>query len=341
MRPIFHAQLVNGPFGDPTLLLDFKFERRALLFDLGDVSALSTRQLLRTTHVFVSHAHMDHFVGFDRLLRVCLGRDTGVTLYGPPGFIDKVGHKLAAYTWNLVESYEVDFVVTVHEVGLDWQVRTACFSSRRRFECEPVGHRRRGDQILLDEPHFKVRAEFLDHRTPCLAFAFEEGVHMNVWKNRLEELGLPTGPWLTELKRHLRAHAPAGMPISVRWRDRDGAHEKTFPVAELARRVLEFVPGQKVCYVTDVAWSADNSRRIAELARDADLLFIEAVFVHADRDHAARKAHLTARQAGEIARLARARSAVPFHFSPRYQGREAELLSEFERAWLAREAERG
>ncbi len=340
MRPIFHAQLVNGPFGDPTLLLDFKFERRALLFDLGDVSALSTRRLLRTTHVFVSHAHMDHFVGFDRLLRVCLGRDTGVTFYGPPGFIDKVGHKLAAYTWNLVENYAADFVVTVQEVGLDWQVSTACFRSRRRFECEPSGRHSREDQVLLDEPHFKVRAEFLDHKTPCLAFAFEEGVHMNVWRNRLEELGLPTGPWLTELKRRIRAHAPGGTPISVRWHDRHGAHERVFTLAELARSVLEFVPGQKVCYVTDVAWSTDNSRRIADLARDADLLFIEAVFVDADRDHAARKAHLTARQAGEIARLARARNAVPFHFSPRYQGREAELRGEFERAWLVPEAER-
>jgi hypothetical protein len=33
-----------------------------------------------------------------------------------------------------------------------------------------------------------------------LAFAFEEGTHINVWKNRLDELGLPTGPWLTKLK---------------------------------------------------------------------------------------------------------------------------------------------
>ena len=102
MRPIFQAQLVNGVFGDPGVYIDLKFERRALLFDIGDVSGLPTRKLLRISDVFVSHTHMDHFAGFDHLLRVCLGRDFGVRLYGPHPFIDQVEHKLHAYTWNLV-----------------------------------------------------------------------------------------------------------------------------------------------------------------------------------------------------------------------------------------------
>ena len=90
MTPIFSAELVNGPFGDPTLYLDWRFEGRALLFDLGDLGALAPRKILRVSDVFVSHTHMDHFAGFDRLLRLCLGRETAVRLYGPPGFIDRV-----------------------------------------------------------------------------------------------------------------------------------------------------------------------------------------------------------------------------------------------------------
>ena len=59
---------------------------------------------------------MDHFFGFDRLLRICLGRDKNMRWYGPPDFAAQVGHELAGYTWNLVENYPGDFVVDVWEV---------------------------------------------------------------------------------------------------------------------------------------------------------------------------------------------------------------------------------
>ena len=333
MRPIFQADLVNGPFGDPGLIIDLKFERRALLFDLGDLVALPTRRMLRVTDVFVSHAHMDHFAGFDRLLRVCLGRDTGVRLYGPPGFIDQVEHKLSAYTWNLVDNYEAEFVVRVDEVHPDGRAARASFSSRARFRRQDLEGGDTPGGLLLEDPLFQVRAIFLDHGIPSLGFRFEEGVHINVWKNRLEELGLPTGPWLTELRARVRECAPDSTPIVVRWRDREGSRERAFTVGELRSRVLELVPGQIVCYVTDVAWTAENARRITEFASGADVLFIEAVFLEADGDHAARKMHLTARQAGELARAAGARQAFPFHFSPRYLGREQAVRDEFEAAW--------
>jgi ribonuclease Z len=67
--------------------------------------------------------------------------------------------------------------------------------------------------------------------------------------------------------------------------------------------------------------------------RNADLLFIEAVFLEADRASAERKAHLTIAQAGEIARTAAVKRAGPFHFSSRYRDREVNLAEEFVRAW--------
>ena len=104
-------------------------------------------------------------------------------------------------------------------------------------------------------------------------------------------------------------------------------------LGDLKARVLEFVPGRKVCYVTDVADNPRNRDALGDFLRGTDLLFIEAVFLDEDRDQAERKAHLTARAAGEIAREATARMAVPFHFSPRYLGREDDLRREFEAAW--------
>jgi len=331
MRPIFTPELVNGPFGDPCLLLDFKFEGRALLFDLGDIAALAPRKILRLSDVFVSHAHMDHFSGFDRLLRVCLGREAAVRLYGPPGFIDRVEHKLAAYSWNLVQNYATDFTLIVHELDGE-RLRAARFRCHRRFAREPESPRDAPAGLLLDEPAFRVRAAALDHDITCLAFALEEKTHVNVWKNRLAEMGLQTGPWLNELKRAVTQGAPDDTPVRAWWRDRDGLHEQHHPLGELKARVLELVPGEKLCYATDVLHSAENERRLTALAADADQLYIECVFLDEDADHAARKFHLTARQAGSIARAARARLVVPFHFSPRYAEREAELRAELERA---------
>ena len=63
-----------------------------------------------------------------------------------------------------------------------------------------------------------------------------------------------------------------------------------------------------------------------EVSRDADLLFVEAAFLERDAEHGRRKFHLTARQAGEIARAANAGCVIPLHFSPRYMGEDVALL---------------
>jgi ribonuclease Z len=334
MRPIYQAQLVNGAFGDPGLYIDLKFERRALLFDIGDISSLPTRKLLRISDVFVSHTHMDHFAGFDHLLRVCLGRDAGVRMYGPPNFIDQVGHKLHAYTWNLVESYASDFTILAHELSASDRVQRASFRSRNRFERELLPDISLSDDVLLRDEQFQVRAHAFDHHgLPSYAFAFEEHTHLNVWKNRLDELGLPTGPWLTELKRRVRSGESDDTMIEVKWRTREGSRTETFSLGELKQRVLESLPGQRVCYVTDVAGHEDNRHRLISFLHGADIAFIEAVFLEEDREHADRKAHLTAAQAGSIARAAGVKTAVPFHFSTRYFPQEEKLREEFERSY--------
>ena len=111
MGPSFLPRLVNGPFDDPALYIPFRHEKRALLFDLGDIASLSSRDILKITHIFVTHTHMDHFSGFERVLRLFLGRDKDLFLYGPQGFIDNVAGKLAGYCWNLVENYENRFTL--------------------------------------------------------------------------------------------------------------------------------------------------------------------------------------------------------------------------------------
>ena len=109
MSWLVQPRLVNDPFSDPGVYLDFRYGRRAILFDLGDVSPLSSRELLRVSHVFVSHTHVDHMAGFDRLFRLCLHRPSPLTLIGPPGFAEQVEHRIRSFTWNLLDENSVDF----------------------------------------------------------------------------------------------------------------------------------------------------------------------------------------------------------------------------------------
>ena len=139
MRPLLHPILVNGRFGDPALYIETLFEKRAILFDLGDLSNLSPRKIQRLEHVFVSHAHIDHFIGFDRLLRVLVGREKTIDLYGPIGFIDQVRHKLHAYRWNLVDRYLSDLVFVVTEIDDALATRTARYRLKNAFSFEAVG----------------------------------------------------------------------------------------------------------------------------------------------------------------------------------------------------------
>lgn len=326
MRPIFQPSLVNGSSGDPVLYVDCMFERRALLFDLGDIRALSPRKLLRISHVFVSHAHMDHFMGFDWLLRILLGREKDLYLSGPPGFLAQVEHKLRAYTWNLVRNYASDFTLRVTEVDGDGSARRACFRCHNEFRREDEPSTVCPENVLLHEPAMQVRYALLDHGgTPCLAYALEERAHVNVWKNRLQELGLPVGAWLRELKQAVLRNEPEQHPIRVVWHEGDARQERLLQLSEL-RATLRIESGQKITYVTDVAWNEVNVARITDLARNTDLLYIEAAFMERDAEHAWRKFHLTTRQAGEIARAANAGCVIPLHFSPRYVNDETALL---------------
>jgi ribonuclease Z len=333
MRPIFRPLLVNGPAGDPGLYVDFQFEKRALLFDLGDLAALPPKKLLRVSHVFVTHTHMDHFIGFDRLLRVCVGRAQAVHLFGPTGFVAQVGHRLAAYTWNLVGSYETNFTITATELTTDGRTQSARFQCRQRFAAEPLAPEPAAAGILLDDDACRVRVASLDHQVPCLGFVLEEKPHVNIWKNRLAEMGLQVGPWLREFKRAVASGDPDDVPIRASWCEAGVWRDRVLPLGELRARVVQIVPGQRIGYVTDVIGHAENCGRIAALVRGADLLFIEAMFLDEDAAHAARKFHLTAAQAGAIARAARVGTVVPFHMSARYGGEESRVADELQRAF--------
>ena len=328
MPRLFDASLVNDPFDDPGVLIDVMFERRALLFDIGDLSRLPPRKLLRLSDVFVSHRHMDHFAGFDQLLKVLLGRDQVLNIYGPPGMVDAVGHKLSAYTWNLVTGYAGNLVIRAHELNEDGRLTSVAFQSRHQFARGKAITSDCRDFVLLREPRFHVQAAFLDHGIPSLGFALEETMHVNVWRNRVAEAGLKIGPWLRNLKEAAARGDPDETPIPVEWDEPRSEKPSTLPLGPLKREILQITPGRKTAYVVDAAYTPENCERIIALANDAELLFIEAPFLEFDSMHAKDRQHLTAYQAGSLARRANVKRIVTLHYSPRYEGRGSELEME-------------
>ena len=325
MSWLVHSRLINEPFSDPGLFLDFRFRRRALLFDLGDLSSMSPRELLRVSHVFVSHAHVDHFCGFDTLLRVCLHHAQPLFLTGPREFADRVAAKLSGYSWNLLDETSVDFAMVVDE--FDGRILRRCrYRARTAFAREELRPPELTEGVVLAEEDFRIEAAVLDHGIPCLAFALQERMGVNVRREGLARLGLPVGSWLNSAKQAVRRGDDDDSTVAV-----DAT--RTVALGALKREALRITEGQRVAYIVDAAAHAGNLARAVRLARGADRLYIEAAFADEDAALANERFHLTAGKAGEIAREAGVGQVIPFHHSPRYVDRPDLITKQVQQAF--------
>ena len=317
------ACLPNGSDGDALLLVRLPHEGLTVAFDCGDARRIPQRDVLRLAHLFVSHCHVDHFIGLDALVRPRVCRADEVVLHGGPGIRDRVASRLAGYTWNLVEGNH--FVLTVRERE-HGRVASTRFDSGREF--------RRED--LPDEPCdaggadglFAVESRELDHFVVSMGWAIERPKRIHVDPERVAARKLPSGPWLGELKRAIAEGAPASTRLAL-----PGGAEAS--VGDLARDFVTVQRGERVAFVTDTACTDVTRPRIVELARDADVFACGAPFAQAESDRAAEKRHLTASQAGSMAAEAGAKTLLLFHVSDRYAGDFARHVEE------AAEAARG
>ena len=328
MNPSFHPRLINDPFSDPGVFIPFLYEKRAILFDLGEIHLLTSKDLLKISHVFVTHAHMDHFIGFDKLLRIFLGRDKELHLFGPAGFFENIEGKLRGYTWNLVGEYDYDLVLKVSEVHRS-EIFTRTYLCRYAFKHGDTVKTDIVSGILYENPRFLIRGELLDHRIPCIGLSLEENFSINIIREELKKLNLEVGPWLTRFKREITSNSPGDQDFLVT-REKNGeiVEERRFSLGELAEKIARITPGQKISYITDVIGSQENKQKIIDLARGSDHLFIEAAFMDKDVSTAREKYHLTAAEAGRFARESGVKKLTLFHFSPRYSHMEEDLINE-------------
>jgi ribonuclease Z len=337
MNPSFSSYLVNDCFGDPGVYVEVRWSKRALLFDLGDNDSLGPTRLLRANDIFISHTHMDHFIGFDAVVRVALGRGKTLRLYGPPGLIGNVQGKLRGYTWNLVDGYPLTIEVReFHQQA----VKQAFFhassgflpSEQRVYPLAPDPETSRF--TVLEDPMFSVKAVALNHRIPSFAYSLEEQFHINVNKQKLHEAGLPVGAWLRDVKQHIWDGKPDHFHFTAVLYDEHRKEERDFTLGEVKDKFLTISRGQKIAYVVDARYDEANEAKIVALAKGSDLLYCEAPYLDVDAEKARDRYHLTARQAGIMARKAEVRDLIVFHFSPRYTGQgemiEREAMEAFQ-----------
>lgn len=332
MKSGIEPALINDPFGDPGLLVQFLLQKRALLFDLGDLSALSNGALLKVSHVFVSHTHIDHFIGFDRLLRSLFGREKTVTIFGPKNIIQNVAGKLAGFTWNLVDQYDESLTIEVVEVRESGLLK-GTFRAIERFQLCDERQEPFVDGVIVDDPTFTVRTAILEHRIPCLGFALEEKPHVNIDKDKLESMKVEPGPWLNELKKSVLRDDLDSTLIEVPFKEPGGFRTEDIPLGQLKNELVEVFPGQKIGYVVDTVFNDRNRKKIVDLVDSADIFFCESPFLADEEERGQARYHLTSRQAGTLAREAGVKQLQVFHFSSRHKDCREQFYNEAQEAF--------
>ena len=332
MKSGIEPALINDPFGDPGLLVQFLLQKRALLFDLGDLSALSNGALLKVSHVFVSHTHIDHFIGFDRLLRSLFGREKTVTIFGPKNIIQNVAGKLAGFTWNLVDQYDESLTIEVVEVRESGLLK-GTFRAIERFQLCDEREEPFVDGMIVDDPTFSVRTAILEHRIPCLGFALEEKPHVNIDKEKLESMKAEPGPWLNELKKSVLRDDLDSTLIEVPFKEPGGFRTEDIPLGQLKNELVEVFPGQKIGYVVDTVFNDRNRKKIVDLVDSADIFFCESPFLADEEERGQARYHLTSRQAGILAREAKVKQLKVFHFSSRHKDCREQFYNEAQEAF--------
>jgi len=162
--------------------------------------------------------------------------------------------------------------------------------------------------LAYEDEHVRILWRPLKHTRFCLGYRLEERERPGKFRpEAAEALGVPKGPLWRELQRGNAVPLPSGGEV------------RPDQVLGPPRR------GRCLSFVVDTR----PVKEAVELCRNADLAFLEGMFLPEHAHHARAKGHMTVEEAASIARRAQALRAVLVHVSPRY---DEGGLQELERA---------
>lgn len=214
--------------------------------------------------------------------RICVTHFHGDHCLGLPGVVQRLSLD------NVRHPVHAHYPASGQEF-FDRLRHASVFHETTRIVEMPIG----ADGVIAKGEFGELRARRLDHPVESFGYQLAEPGGRRMLPELLERLGI-TGAEVGELQR-------AG---SLRF----GSRTVTVEQVSVVRR------GQRFAFVMDTRM-CDG---VYELAERADLLVIEATFLHEDARLAAEYGHLTARQAAQIAAESMATKLVLTHFSQRY-----------------------
>jgi ribonuclease Z len=176
------------------------------------------------------------------------------------------------------------------------------------------------DPIAFADDDLLVEAALVDHTVPCLSFALVERPGFHPDPSRLADGPLRAGPWVAKALRLLRDGARGDTPLTI-----EGGR---FSLATLRDRCFVESEGSRIAYVTDTAWSDASRPALLRLASGARRLYCDSFYAQAQLAQAEKYRHMTALQAGELAREAGVEELVLIHFATRYKGQYEALVAE-------------
>jgi ribonuclease Z len=312
VEPAFFAGLLD----DPVLLLNIRPTGRGVLIDCGRVHHLAKRVMKSIDVLFVTHAHMDHFMGIDTVIRHNHVSPRTLELFGPPGMAEKMTAKFSSYDWNLTEQYWCSF--RVHEVHQDF-IATFLFPGPEGFPCRPEGKQPRLDKVIYRNGFLQVEADLCDHKIPVLIFRITERPSFLIDVEKMMREGFVGGPWLRQLKKRFYHGGLSGEPLTVlRVRDGRVAEEAVKDVVQLYKRIRKEQPPSSIGYVTDIGFTEENLDRVFTLFRDVTLLVCECSFLAVDRDKARVSSHLCTSDVNFLLARLRPPFFLPMHLSKSY-----------------------
>ncbi|MDW7692637.1 peptidase [Flammeovirgaceae bacterium SG7u.111] len=310
---MFSAEIKSKPDEDISILVKLNNHPWNYLCECGEASNLTVKEVQNCNAIFISHTHIDHFINFDTVIRHQVGTQRRVVICGPKDIAQHVQAKLKSYTWNLVEKgaiiYEIREMVSENNI-MTYQIEPPLWELKQTDSIN--------DTIIFKEKSFIVAATLLDHKTPTLAYKFEENDSL---KMDIQASGFRGGKWVKELKDAFeKQQADATIVI-------EGKNYKTADLFHL----LHIQKGDSLGIVMDHAANKENHLKIKNHFWQCRQVFIESYYKEEDQEFAALNYHSYSTQSGKIMRETLVKEAIPIHFSRKYNQAEIdELVKEFE-----------